>query len=93
VLPLPPAVSMDEEIMVEPELILESRYTPSGHLEVLVQWVGLPITAATWVDVKEFRAQFPSYQLEGKLSVKGGGIDRLDRVYVRKTREKEAVGV
>lgn len=40
--------------------------------------------------VKEFRKQFPTYQIEGKLSIKGGGIDRLDRVYIQGgTKPKE----
>lgn len=89
VLPLPEVSAAEEEFVITPENILDSRYSGSRQLEVLVQWVGIPATEATWVSIKEFHAQLPSYQLEGKLSVKGEGIDKLDRVYVRHGTEQK----
>ncbi|XP_056849743.1 transposon Tf2-1 polyprotein isoform X1 [Raphanus sativus] len=91
VLPLPELNIDDEELVLSPEEILDSRYNDVGQLQVLVKWHGIPAEAATWMDVREFRKQFPSYQLEGKLSVKGGGNDKLDRVFVRRGAEERSV--
>ena len=57
---LPPTVSESDELVVEPEELLE-----------------------------EFKVQFPSYELEGKLGLREGGIDMPLRVYT--TRRKRAV--
>lgn len=55
--------TVDEEVVITPDQILDNRNDNSGRLEILVQWVGLPVTEASWVGVKEFRKQFPTYQL------------------------------
>ncbi|CAA7043438.1 unnamed protein product [Microthlaspi erraticum] len=60
-----------------------------GSLELLVQWVGQSAEDGTWVRAKEFRKQYPEFELEDKLVDKEGGIDKLDQVYIRKKKKNE----
>lgn len=38
--PLPSELSIEDELVVEPEVILDSRYDSVGNLEILVRWKG-----------------------------------------------------
>ena len=42
--------------------------------EVLVQWQGLPTSAATWENLIAMKSQFPEYALEDKGHRKGKGV-------------------
>ena len=44
--------------------------------QILVWWKGLPSTTATWEDTKEFKRAYPDYNLEEKIEVHRGSIDR-----------------
>lgn len=66
---LPPMLTSSDELLVEPQELLESRYDREGHLEVLVQWKNLPDHETSWMRLKEFKSQFPSFELEGKLDL------------------------
>jgi hypothetical protein len=40
--------------------------------QVLVRWKGEPVSAATWEDLDDITAKYPSFQLEDDLVVEGG---------------------
>ena len=50
---------------------MEKRYNSTGDLELLVQWQGKSALENSWLLYEEFKARFPSYQLEGKLDFVG----------------------
>jgi len=52
----------------------------------LVQWENLPEDDATWEPVDEFRALFPSFQLEDELFPKEGRDVMTGKVYRRRNR-------
>ncbi|CAA7017676.1 unnamed protein product [Microthlaspi erraticum] len=89
--PLPSVLSINDELIVEPDLLLDSRYTDDGHLEVLLSWKGLPDHEKTWVRMSEATQQFPDSKLEDKLRLRHGGIDSPLRAYTRK-KKKERTG-
>ncbi|CAA7044112.1 unnamed protein product [Microthlaspi erraticum] len=39
---LPQSFSVQNELIIEPEEVLDTRYDSAGHLEALVSWTGLP---------------------------------------------------
>lgn len=86
---LPPTLSTEGEFVVEPQDVLDTRYT-SGHLEVLVSWKSLPEHENTWLLIRDLKHQFLEFQLEGKLSVAEGGIDKPWRVYISKRNRVHA---
>lgn len=64
-----------------------------GQREVLIKWVGLPASEATWEAYDRIRQQFPDFHLGDKVSLWGGGDDtnrdpktqgRWGRFYSRK---------
>ena len=81
--------AMETELVIEPEEILETRYNETGHLEVLLKWRNLPDHETSWMKVGELKNQFPGFSLEDKLNLTNGGIDLLQRVYVRRKRGEE----
>ena len=70
---LPPGCIVEEEDHVLPEDVLDKRYGTQGELELLIHWQGKPSLEDFWMSYEEFRACFPTYQLEGKLDFDGGG--------------------
>lgn len=52
----------------------------------MVKWKGLPDFENSWELVDKVRKEFPEFFLEDKESCDGEGIDRYDRVYVRKKK-------
>ncbi|CAA7021556.1 unnamed protein product [Microthlaspi erraticum] len=70
--PLPPSVATLDELVVEPEELLDTRYDSEGHLEVLVQWTGLPAHENSWLRIQDLKHQFPEFALEDKLVLKKG---------------------
>ena len=81
---LPPVLDGTDEVRIEPEEILDTRYDEEGYLEVLVKWSHLPTHETSWLRARDVRHQFPSFSLEDKLKLVNGGIDMMRRVYVRK---------
>ena len=88
VFPLPPILSQENELVVEPQELLGTRYNEEGHLEVLVAWKNLPSHDNSWMLLRELKRQFPSYALEDKLVLHPGGIDMPLRVYVSKRKKQ-----
>ena len=71
---LPTSLSYDDEFVIEPDDIIDTRYDEEGRWEVLITWKGLPAHENTWMLVRELKHQFPHYQFEGKLNSGGGGV-------------------
>lgn len=69
---LPPVCDDLQEVLVQPEAILATRYTDTCSLELLITWWGLPSHDDLWVLTKEFKREFSSFLLENKLHVEGG---------------------
>ena len=73
---LPPQLTPDLELMVEPETLLGVRHKPNGspgELDVLLKCKSLPEYEATWEDFATIRLQFPEFHLEDKVNVWAGG--------------------
>lgn len=86
---LPLTLVVSDELLIEPETILDKRYDSEGFLEVLIKWKHLPDHESSWLRVGEFKHKFPTFSLEDKLSLADGGIDMPLRVYTRKEKEGE----
>ena len=56
---------------------------------MLVEWQGEPTTAATWKVFDDFRARFPTFQLEDELDFEGGRDVMCGRTYVRRRRARD----
>ena len=94
--PLPPILSDDFELLSEPSDLLELRYTPYGHAEVLVSWKGLPSCDNSWELEAQLLHTFPALHLEDKVKALGGVIDRnrpiIKRVFVRRGQQTNGLG-
>ena len=86
---LPTTFSDQGEFVLVPAQLLETRYTPDGYLELLVQWESLPAHEVSWVLGWEFARQFPLFPLEDKFRLVGRGIDTFQRVYFRKKNHEK----
>ena len=90
--PLPPVLSEEMELQVQPAEILQWREDALGKLEVLVQWDQLPACENSWESATQILEVFPQFPLEDKVVLLGGSIDRVKRmpkplitkVYVRR---------
>lgn len=87
--PLPPTFSGSDDLLIEPEEVLDMRYDDDGYLELLVKWKHLPEHESSWLRVGELKQQFPSFSLVDKLSLAEGGIDIFTCVYTRKIRGQD----
>jgi len=75
---LPQVLTPSLEWATETEKLLDIRKTTNGDgAEILVQWKGLPTTESTWEPLVSFTKQFPKFNLEDKLDLLRGSIDRL----------------
>ncbi|PON75651.1 Ribonuclease H-like domain containing protein, partial [Trema orientale] len=89
---LPPHLSAELELLVEPDAVLGVR-SGTGHAsfpsEVLVRWKGLPDFEATWESYDMIQHQFPSFHLEDKVALAAGGNDRppIRFTYVRRGKK------
>jgi hypothetical protein len=65
-----------------------------GVRQVLVEWQGEPPASATWEDLDDLRAWFPSFQLKDELDFEAGRDVMCGRTYawcardVRRTAER-----
>ena len=73
---LPPQLTADLEMEVEPDTLLAVRPKARGNpneVEVLLKWKNLPEFEATWEDFYMIQQRFPSFHLEDKVKVWAGG--------------------
>ena len=67
---IPPSLTADLELIVEPEALLDVRQQPTTHeAEVLIRWKNLPEFEATWEKFTAIQSQFPDFNLEDKVKV------------------------
>jgi hypothetical protein len=71
-----------------PSRVTQGR-TARGVRQVLVEWEGEPSHAATWEDLDDFRARFPSFQLEDELDFEAGRDVLYGRTYTRRRRARD----
>lgn len=64
----------------------------TGGWEVLIGWKGLPAHDATWEFIDDFQQQFPTFQLEDKVNLEGGGNVRTPIVYQYQRRGRGRMG-
>ena len=62
-----------------------------GTRELLVRWKGAPASETSWVDLEEFKTQFPAFQLEDELLLQGGRDVMWGLRYGRRNRKGQAV--
>ncbi|KAL2486807.1 Transposon Tf2-9 polyprotein [Abeliophyllum distichum] len=77
------------EMIVEPEAVLGIRPGSGDNIrgiDVLIQWKGLPPQEATWEPFHQLKNQFLDFHLEDKLSLVGGGNDRIRVQHTYKRR-------
>ena len=83
-LPMPTALSAENEWRVTPQAISEFKPSSEGLL-VRIHWQGLPGSEAMWEHAATLQQQFPDFQLEDKLVKIGGSIDMIPlRTYARR---------
>lgn len=99
---LPPQLSKELELLVEPEALLEVRQVRVRNalrLEVLIKWKHLPLFEATWEDAHMISNQFPTFHLEDKVTLWGGGIvmspneSKSLKTYSRNKKKQEGTKV
>ena len=83
---LPPSLTAEMEVLLEPETIAGIRQGPNGGAEVLIGWKGLPAYEATWEPIDVVKQQFPEFHLEDKVPFGGGSNVRppIVKTYVRR---------
>ena len=88
--PLPAALDENYELQVQPEKVMQSRTTERGAREVLIKWqeLELPHHENSWESATEIQSAFPEFDLEDKVNLEGGGIDRWGKVYSRRYPRK-----
>ncbi|MCI15589.1 hypothetical protein A2U01_0036727, partial [Trifolium medium] len=75
---LPDQLEGEDMPMVEPDKVVASRVIREKGQEVqqwLVQWKGKTVDEASWEDVVTMKSQFPTFNLEDKVTVSGGSVD------------------
>ena len=66
-------------MLIEPEAVLDTRWIKKGSRfveEILVKWKHLQNDDATWEDAVALRERFQNLNLEDKVPLKEGGIDK-----------------
>ena len=58
----------DGTLQVQPEAILDVRFSADGDAEVLVKWLHLPACENSWDRFKTLQALFPALHLEDKVN-------------------------
>jgi hypothetical protein len=71
---------------VVPSRVTRARLARGVH-QVLVEWQGEPPASATWEDLDDLRARFPSFQLEDELDFEAGRDVMCGHTYARRARD------
>lgn len=75
----------------DPQDILKARQQNGVH-QVLVKWEGRPEEEATWIDVSDFKGQFPHSNLGDKVVSLEGGNDTHPKEWIVYSRRKRKDG-
>jgi hypothetical protein len=78
-------------VLVEPEQVLQGRLV-RGRRELLVWWKGAPASETSWVGLDEFQQQFPKFQLEDELLLRGGRDAMWGLQFSRRNKRQEGPG-
>ena len=79
VCPLPPQLNSEGGLIVEPELVLDSRVkSRSGQEELRVKWKGLSSHDSSWEWKSVITKRFPDFDLEDKVNFVGEGSDTFE---------------
>lgn len=70
--PLPPVLTEELEVQVEPDAVKAVRTNPAGNIQVLIHWKELPDFEASWDSYDSIDQQFPQFHLADKVKVLGG---------------------
>lgn len=74
-----PEVVISNKVASLPMAVLGSRVLLKGEkqqVEVLIQWEGAHLEEASWEDLEEMCAIFPSLDLAGKVSPNEDGVEK-----------------
>jgi hypothetical protein len=74
-------------VVPAPSRVTQGRMA-RGVRQVLVEWAGQPPTSASWEDLDDFRARFPSFQLEDELDFEAGRDVMCGVPYTRRRRAR-----
>jgi hypothetical protein len=83
---LPPL--LHDVVVPAPARVTRARLA-RGVRQVLVEWQGKPPASATWEDLDDLRAWFPSFQLEDELDFEAGRDVMCGRTYARSKRARD----
>jgi hypothetical protein len=75
-------------VVPAPSRVTQGRMA-RGVRQVLVEWEGQPPTSASWEDLDDFRARFPSFQLEDELDFEAGRDVMCGVPYTRRRRARD----
>ena len=96
VIPLPPQLTNEGELLVEPEGVISTRVnSQSGQEEFLIKWKGFPSHESTWELKSVVKEKFAGFDLEDKVNFVGAGNDTWAAIhppvlyqYSRKARQE-----
>jgi len=84
--PLPPL--LNGAAVPAPAKVIKARIA-RGVRQLLVEWQGEPVSAATWEDLEDFRSRFPTFQLEDELDFEAGRDVMCGKTYARCRRARD----
>jgi hypothetical protein len=88
----PPLLPIEHgRVVVLPAKVLNSRIA-RGKRQLLVRWKDAPAAELAWVDLEDFREQFPTFQLEDELLLKEGRDVMYSRTFGRRSRQQGGTG-
>ncbi|XP_019176159.1 PREDICTED: uncharacterized protein LOC109171563 [Ipomoea nil] len=80
-----PGISIDEQGYIPQDVL--AIHEQSGNTQVLVQWEGQPKDDTTWVDIADFRGQFPNSNLVDKVVSLACSINKERNQWIVYTRK------
>lgn len=86
---LPRTLSRADEVVIEPENVLDTRHDAQSCSEALVSWTGLPDYENSWEKAVMLLKQFLHLKPEDNLRFDVAGIDRPLKLYTQKKNRKE----
>ncbi|PON40467.1 Chromo domain-like, partial [Parasponia andersonii] len=89
---IPKQLTLELELVSEPNVVLAIRRTPAKVMEVLIAWKDMPLSDATWEVFDKVQLQFLSYHLEDKVLSLGGSNDKPPIRFTYVKREQRSSG-